>query len=266
MVNKSWTAAEDQILVEYYPVEGSAVYKRLESRSSKACKQRAAKLGIAFNQANLANTRPNRWTEEENQLLRSRFPTEGKECFADLPGRTEAACYKQVEALCLISGQAYYKIFGAWTEDENNILRKYYPIEGNAAFDRLAPHRTAEACKTQVQELGLHSQKERKGTWHTDEDLVLRVLYPLFGSGCFELLLARSTEACRMRVKKLGLNMYSFLKYEDVLAAKELSRCWITPGHNGLATDDAIAKIAYLAEAKETDVRKALSFCGIAAA
>ncbi len=65
-----------------------------------------------------------------------------------------------------------------WTEEENNILKKYYPVEGyKEVIDRLEG-RTRGAINLQAKKLGI---KAPDNTWTEEENAILRKYYPVEG-------------------------------------------------------------------------------------
>lgn len=61
-----------------------------------------------------------------------------------------------------------------WTEEENEILRKYYPIEGYNVADRLKG-RTRSAIQNQVKRLDLNINS----LWTEEEIEILKKWYPI---------------------------------------------------------------------------------------
>lgn len=92
-----WTEDEDNILQEYYPIEGGLVCNRLPGRTRNACKNRAQYIGL---QPHEERKLP-RWTEEENTILKEYYPTEGADVHLRLPGRTAYACKRRAEDMKL---------------------------------------------------------------------------------------------------------------------------------------------------------------------
>ena len=58
----------------------------------------------------------------------------------------------------------------AWLPEQDEILRKYYPLEDEAAFKKL-PDKTVNACKKRAKKLGVV-------LWSSKEDEILRKYYP----------------------------------------------------------------------------------------
>ena len=100
-----------------------------------------------------------------------------------------------------------------WTAEEIDILKKYYPTEGDAVFERL-PGRTAKSCRIQASKLKISKnissaiiQDDRKyiRLWTKAEDEILREYYAEEGSNVRCRLNQRSAESCRGRAAALGL-------------------------------------------------------------
>ena len=89
---REWSEEENEILREWYPIEGTKVADRLEGRTRGATQAQAKRLGLkSFNV----------WTEEENETLRKYYLIEGIKVIDRLEGRTKYATKKQVRKLGL---------------------------------------------------------------------------------------------------------------------------------------------------------------------
>lgn len=96
LTGKEWTAEEDNILKEYYSVEGSEVINRLSGRTKRAIMVRANLLGI--NKIEKGST----WTKEEIEILKKYYPFEGaNKVKSRLNNRTKYAVVNQVTKLGL---------------------------------------------------------------------------------------------------------------------------------------------------------------------
>lgn len=89
-----------------------------------------------------------------------------------------------------------------WTEEENQLLMKWYPIKGLHAAEYL-PGRTAEAVRNQAKKLGILSQAIVP--WTEEENQILRKWYPQEGPKSAERLPQHTNEAVRAQALKLGL-------------------------------------------------------------
>ena len=89
-----------------------------------------------------------------------------------------------------------------WTEEENNILKKYYPVEGyKEVIDRLEG-RTRGAINLQAKKLGI---KAPDNTWTEEENAILRKYYPVEGIKVIDKLENRTKLAIITQAKKLGI-------------------------------------------------------------
>ena len=86
-----------------------------------------------------------------------------------------------------------------WTEEENKILREYYPAEGLKVMDRL--NRTKNAIQMQAYKLGL----KVPNIWTDREKEMLKNYYPIEGTKVKNRLSGRTEAAIKFQAKKLGL-------------------------------------------------------------
>ena len=101
-----------------------------------------------------------------------------------------------------------------WTADEIEILRKYYPAEGDQVCERLSG-RTAKSCRIQASKMEISKNISSSATvqndvkyvrlWTEAEDKILREYYAAEGSKVRYRLNQRSAESCRGRAAALGL-------------------------------------------------------------
>lgn len=90
-----FTDEEDELIKEYYPKEGNSVYKRLDNKTKVQCSQRAKYLGIS---SSLSSTYT-AWTDEEDKILRDKYPTIGNKVAIILNKKTKAACIARANRL-----------------------------------------------------------------------------------------------------------------------------------------------------------------------
>lgn len=102
-----------------------------------------------------------------------------------------------------------------WTEEEDDILRQYYPIEKTACYERL-PDRSFGACKNRVRILNLTNSIK----WTEDEDNILKEEYLSRGMDVRDKLPNRSESAIKSRVFTLGIKSTSYTR----LTQDELTR------------------------------------------
>ncbi len=92
LIGRAWTEEENNILREWYPIEGTKVKDRLSGRSEVAIKIQAKKLRLSILL---------QWTEEENEILRKYYLVEGYKIKDRLVGRTKKAVQAQAGRLGL---------------------------------------------------------------------------------------------------------------------------------------------------------------------
>ena len=148
------------------------------------------------------------WTEDEDNILQEYYPKEGGLVCHRLPGRTRNACKNRAQYIRL-QRQEEHK-FSRWTEEEDAILKEYYPTEGETVHLRL-PGRTASACQRRAVGMKLGLQDPSITSWTEEEDQIMREYYPKEGGRVQMRLTKRTKGACKPRAKVLGL---SFLKAE----------------------------------------------------
>jgi len=103
-----------------------------------------------------------------------------------------------------------------WTEEENNILMKYYQIEGTKVIDRLK--RSERAIYAQAYKLGLIVSNK----WSEEENSILREWYLIEGTKVKDRLSGRSEGAIKSQAKKLGIIRKSldWTESEDAIIKK----------------------------------------------
>lgn len=143
-----WKPEEDAIIRKFYPAEGKNVVRRLPLRTQKACVMRASTLKVPL------NCNSNDWTTEEDKILQTFYSQEGGSVSARLPGRTAGACRTRARRFGLIAPRLPRVNPNAWTAEEDEILRTFYPEEGCSVSARL-PGRTTRACRARFGRLGL---------------------------------------------------------------------------------------------------------------
>lgn len=132
-----------------------------------------------------------KWTEEEDNVLRKYYPVEGKRCYIRLEGKTERECIKRVRLL----GIEHTKL---WSSEEDDILRRYYPSDKDSVWKRL-PGRTQSAINRRADKLGLIPK------WTAEEDLLLMLHWESMGLDMHPMLPRHGFVEIVNRAKKLGL-------------------------------------------------------------
>lgn len=91
------------------------------------------------------------WTKEEDELLIKLYPSMGVAIVGKFHGmRSINAIKNRAQQLGIIHRQ----VMQGWSEEELDILRSYYPIEGKKIVERL-PGRTLKTIQVTACRLGI---------------------------------------------------------------------------------------------------------------
>ncbi|WP_235186802.1 hypothetical protein, partial [Serratia sp. DD3] len=141
-----------------------------------------------------------RWTITELNYVEAHYgKTSTREMAATL-GRGISAVRSAAQSLGLCKKQS-----GAWSEQELDILRKYYG-DGRSLDDMqtLLAGRGKSAIEAMASQIGV----TRVRSWHADEERILREFYPTLGTKVAKKLPLRSREAVKIRASELGLKYH----------------------------------------------------------
>ena len=138
-----YTDEEIEILKKYYPTERQSTYKRLPGRSKDSVIRKAVSLG-------LTKSKPKAYTDEEIEFIKANV-SKGAKYIAEHLGRNQSSVNHKIQEYCKTKPRI------DWTKEEDDILRKYYPLEGSSCFKRLK-NRSRAACANRSSRLGLKSQ------------------------------------------------------------------------------------------------------------
>lgn len=97
----------------------------------------------------------NCWSSEEDGILRQYYHTEGSKVMNRLPGRTAGAIKSRVHELKLKTDNKKTGI--PFNGFEDDIIRKYYPIEGAECYIRMH-NRNKQSVKDRARKLGIKSR------------------------------------------------------------------------------------------------------------
>lgn len=162
----AWTPGEDDILRTYFPTEFEAMAERLAGRSGEACRARARILGIVP-QRSCRDSSGAAWRDDENEILRRFYPTEGTKCAGRLPGRTASSVKHQANKLGLFRRTVARDRPASntnWSEDQDEILANYGPLEGAQVYRRI-PGKSPGAVRARAARIGVRlagRNKKRK--------------------------------------------------------------------------------------------------------
>lgn len=122
-----WSEEEIELLKKYYPIEGTECYKRFKNLSKTQIKSAAIRLKIYRNPM---------WSIEENEIMKQYYPTEGGNCYKRLNNKTKKQTLQHATILHL-SCHTIGTSADRWTEEDDNIIKQYYPIEGSECYKRI---------------------------------------------------------------------------------------------------------------------------------
>ncbi|HHA1936163.1 TPA: hypothetical protein ACOEP6_004666 [Enterobacter ludwigii] len=141
-----WTISELKFLEEHYGKIPRADIGKHLGRSASAIQGMANKIGCCTRRAAA-------WTETEKNILRATYETDmdSKLICAMLPGRALQSITVMARNMGLSRPESL------WRQDEIDVLRTYYPVEGKKIAARL-PDRGPEAVKLKANELSIKFQ------------------------------------------------------------------------------------------------------------
>ena len=100
--NQNFTLEEDELIKKYYPTEGTKVAERLNNRTRDSVRARARRLNVYATDLvfpDFTNVVREKWTPEEDEIIRKYYPTEGHKVYLRLPNRTVSAVSKHAVQL-----------------------------------------------------------------------------------------------------------------------------------------------------------------------
>ncbi len=140
---KSFSSEEEQVLRENYEIKSwQEMQELLPERSRGAIAAKASELGLKS-----GYNRP--WTEEEVVLLKQNM---------ELPNRSFNQCILKCRELG-IHHKIYRPIGHYWSEEEDNLLKKYYPVMGREVSQML--NRSPECCTARASKLKLKADRRK---------------------------------------------------------------------------------------------------------
>lgn len=190
-----WTEKEIDILKEYYVDEGARIEGRLPGRTVDSIHKMASRLGLVTNKRYGPRSA---WLDTEDAVLLENRDVPVTKLQELMPWRSVTAIRQRRRDLGIADNGAV-----PWTEEECEILRKYYEVEGSAVHKRL-PGRTAQACAIRSRQLGLWRGSE---LWTEEEDDIIREFFVAEGGAVASRLPGRTPQSCRDRASKLGVTM-----------------------------------------------------------
>lgn len=165
-----FTDDDIEFLREYYPKgDWDFIMKHFPQSTQQNIMSKTSKLGIKM-------TIENEWTDEELGILRKYYSENPKFAAELIPNHTYKAIVTKAKRLGLKSREF-------WSETENDLMRKYYPIMPVDDVLKYFPNRTRTSIITHAIHLNLQSydynpwtEKEDKyilSHWETESDMIM---------------------------------------------------------------------------------------------
>ena len=188
IIGEIWTKNEDSILIKYYNNEGLSVINRLQGRTEFAIRSRASKLGLKCR---------NDWTEEEIELLKIYYPIyRGSDKILEYIKRPISSIKAKANELKIKT------INGIFSDEEDEIIRKFYPIQGSN-INIMLNNKTKEQCRARARNLGISFIDTHK--WTKEEDDIIRKYYSKGSEIVKEKLPNRTKEQILSRAHNLAV-------------------------------------------------------------
>lgn len=135
-----------------------------------------------------------RFTEDEDEFIIEQYCSKGPDFCAEALDRSRQSIISRASKLGCSN-------IVRWTEEEDTILKTYYPIEGTKAFIRLI-NRSALQCRHRVESLKLQAPSR---SWTDEEILVMQTYYCVEGTDVIKRLPGRTVNGVLSKAHLLGL-------------------------------------------------------------
>lgn len=169
---KSWTEEEDNIIKEFYPLEGPNMQKRLPTRSKKNITYRAT---CVLKVQHIDQTKI--WTPEMDKILYDNYEKLGpKKCseFSLLKNKKVSNILNRAKKLGLKTS--------SWSENEINIIKTYYASEGQDIQYRLPEH-TLVSIQQKAASLGIKVTRKKPISDKITKKVICIETQEIFNSG-----------------------------------------------------------------------------------
>ena len=196
-VHNEWTVEEIEKLKEKFLISRKNELINMFPRHPYNCiKDKAREYGL------LKGKRKHKWTADEDNLIRTYFPKEGQNMFRRFNNQTITPymCARRAKFLRIKSEtNATGKDF---SEEEIDIMRKYFPLEGDDVYKRLKGRNKSNVINKMIK-LGIRKSNNNK--WDDSEKSIIREYYEDEGSGIIKRLPNRTKEQIRTMACRLGI-------------------------------------------------------------
>lgn len=142
-MGNNWMKADEDLMTKYYPSIGTKIKSMLSiERNSNEIQLKAGMMGLIY--------KGNRWDEKDKKFLTDNYGKLSNDEIAEKLSKTKSSVSNMIHALKLID------LYHFWNDEEIEILKKYYPLEGKNVADRL-PYKTKKQCLSKAHTLKLRS-------------------------------------------------------------------------------------------------------------
>ena len=162
-----WSSEEIDILRQHYPLEGATAARHLPGRTKSAIKNRATLLGLRHYSTQVREGeevsikmgiqhQERWWSLEEIEILEKYYPAEGLAVAKRLPNRARRVIGHKAKRLGIICKRRFNaeEPDAFWTNEEIDILKQYFPLEGQETAMRLL-NRTKSSVQHKAERLGI---------------------------------------------------------------------------------------------------------------
>lgn len=169
-------------------------------RSINAIRSITFKMGLTD-----SDKKQNTWTDEEIAIIKEYFPTEGINVKERLPNRSIPAIYSEASHLGVaLKKRNKTSSNSEWTEEEDEIIKKYYINESVEKCCELLPNRSRQAIIMRANRyLDLRKRTIRK--WTEEEEKFLEEHYLTDGIDYCHKHLDRTKDSIFQKTIRMGL-------------------------------------------------------------
>ena len=218
-LNGFWTEEEDNIIREFYPTEGATgCRKKLKNRARETIKKRAKRIGVKSN-FRYGVARCIVRISPSSQEIKQYIAIQEVEQDGFSRGGVLQCCQRKMQK----SGGYYWayaedfnenwippkatfeRNSNSWTEEEIEIIKKYYSSEGSRGCAERLKNRKIATIDRVARKLGIEYIGD---SWQPNEDEIIKKYYPTEGtSGCVKRLSGRTPTAITARASRIGVNL-----------------------------------------------------------
>ena len=92
------------------------------------------------------------WTQEEKEIIRKYYPSEGAKIVKRLPDRTIPSIKNQAKKMRV------FAIVGSFSKHEDQLIRDFYRSLGGLGLHKMMPHHSAKEIYARANDIGVKKQ------------------------------------------------------------------------------------------------------------